>query len=248
MTGARAITGVSELVVYLVLMSALVTQGVRAENPNPSALSTGSIHFDLPAQPLAQALHAYGQLAELAVMAQAELLDGRTSGPVNGNYSAHEALQRLLAGTGLQASFQGGNEAIIRPLPLEQQPQPLPASSTMIFASSIDGALDNNDYVTYNAMVQTRLTQALCASIQTRPGSYRLVVQLRIGDTGVVVASRLVSSTGLPERDAAIERAMQGLELDSAPPAGLQEPVTILLRPQGNGVDTDCAQFDVQGS
>lgn len=247
MTGARATTSVLTLAACLVFPGVLMAQSNQAGDVGLNdAGPAGSIHFNLVAQPLAQALHAYGRLAQLSVMAQTQLLEGRTSAPVTGDYPAHEALQRLLTGTGLLADFPSANEAIIMPVSPGQQPAASPYSAA-IPVSSIDGALDDGDDVAYNAMIQTRLTQALCASAQTRPGNYRLVAQLRVGDTGSVVASKIIGSTGLPARDAAIGRAMQGLVLDSAPPAGLQQPVTILLRQQGNGIDTDCAQFDAAG-
>ncbi len=247
MTGKRASTSVMSLAACLMLWSALMIQSARAQDAGRTeSASAEAIRFDLPAQPLAEALQAYGRVAELSVMAQTELLNGRVSAPVNGSYPVREALQRLLAGTGLQARFSGDTEAIIVPLPLEQQPALPDTPSVMIPSSAIDGALAGDGFDAYNAMVQTRLTEALCASPETRPGSYRAVVQMRIGDGGAVVAAKLAGSTGDPARDTAITQAMHTLVLDSAPPADLPQPVTILLRPHGDGVNTDCAQFDVR--
>jgi hypothetical protein len=214
---------------------------------NPS-VSAGTFHFELPAEPLADALDAYGHMTRQSVMAQTSLLAGRSSPALSGDYSAHDALQRLLAGTGLQASYTDTDEAVIVPLSTGESQQQAVSSPSTIAAADIDGVMDDGDFRSYAAMVQTRLTDALCASPQTRPGTYRLVAQLRIGATGSVMASKLVASTGLPMRDAAIERAIQALMLDSAPPPGLPEPLTILLRPQGGGIDTDCAQFDAGDS
>jgi len=226
----------------------LMIQSARAQDASRTeSASAEAIRFDLPAQPLAEALRAYGRVVELSVMAQTELLNGRVSAPVNGSYPTREALQRLLAGTGLEARFSGDTEALIVPLPAEQQQPALPAPSVMIPSSAIDGAMADDGFDAYNAMVQTRLTEALCASPVTRPGSYRLVVQMRVGDEGKVVAAKLAGSTGDPARDTAIAQAMHTLVLDSAPPADLPQPVTILLRPHGDGVNTDCAQFDVRG-
>jgi hypothetical protein len=248
MIGKRASTSVMSLAACLMLWSALMLQSVRAQDAGRTeSASAEAIRFDLPAQPLAEALQAYGRVAELSVMAQTELLNGRVSAPVNGMYPVREALQRLLAGTGLEARFSGDNEAIIVPLPQQEQEAAPPPPSVMIPWSAIDGAMSGNGFDAYNAMVQTRLTEALCASAETRPGSYRLVLQMRIGDEGKVVAAKLVGSTGDATRDAAIAQAMQTLVLDAAPPDGLPQPVTILLRPHGDGVNTDCAQFDVQG-
>lgn len=214
-----------------------------------SALPPVTLHFDLPAQPLAQALHAYGQLTQLLVMAQSSLIAGHMSAPVSGDYPPAEALQRLLAGTGFGASFQHQNEAIVLPLAKgDSSSSPVQAATNplAVDASDIDGVMNGGDYRAYAAMLQTRLTQALCASPLTRPGSYRLLARLGVDQSGAIVAPQIAASTGEPARDAAIEKTMRGLVLDSAPPAALPEPVTVLLRPQGNGVDTECSQFTAQ--
>jgi hypothetical protein len=229
-----------------------MTPGARAQKVDlkPGA-SVAAIHFDLPAQPLADALDAYERLTRLSVMAQTRLLAGRTSAAMNGDYSSHEALQRLLAGTGLDANFTDLDEAVIVPSPSPAPSSPLSPPTVpplTVAASDIDGVMDAGDFRAYAAMVQTRLTDALCASPQTRPGSYRLVAQLRIDASGAIVASKVVASTGLPSRDAAIASAMQAIKLDSAPPAALPEPLTILLRPHADGIDTDCSQFDQRES
>lgn len=208
---------------------------------------SGTRHFELPAQGLAEALKAFGSTTSLSVLVQSSLLERRTSAPVAGDYSPREALQRLLVGSGLEAHFTSADEAIILMVPQQSQQPGVPTPPAAIAASSIDGVMLSGDYRAYAAMVQTRLTEALCDSPQTRPGSYRLVAQLRIDDTGAVIASRVVGSTGRASRDAAIERAMQTLVFDSAPPAALPEPVTILLRLHGDGVDTDCAPLDERG-
>jgi hypothetical protein len=218
--------------------------GVQAEGAGPDIpVPAASIRFELPSQPLANALLAYGSMTSMLVGVKGSLLDGYMSAALHGDYSPREALQLLLAGTGLEAIFPNVDEAIIVPLPPGQQAGPPAAASSATDDAAIDGTQDGSDYRAYASMIQMRLTEALCKSPLTRPGSYRLVTQLRIDGTGSVVASRLVSSTGLPARDAAIERAVRTLMFDAPPPAGLTQPVTILVRPQRDGVRTDCAEF-----
>jgi hypothetical protein len=246
MTGTRASTSAFALAACLGLWiapaaSEAQTGDAGTRNDTPAR----SIHFDLPAQPLAEVLQAFGRMTELVVIAPSPLLEGRTSAPLSGDYPPREALQRVLAGTGLEANFTGIDEALIVPQPAAS-PSSV-AASAIAPAPGIDGVASNNEYRAYAAMVQARLTDALCKSPQTRPGNYRLVAQLRIDNQGVVVASDMVASTGVAERDAAIERAMSSLELDSAPPAGLPEPVTILLRPLSGNVHIVCPQTDGRG-
>lgn len=57
--------------------------------------------FNIPAQPLGQALIAYSEATGIAVIADAALLEGITSAPVVGNMAPDQALQVLLANTGI---------------------------------------------------------------------------------------------------------------------------------------------------
>jgi iron complex outermembrane receptor protein len=58
-------------------------------------------HFDIKAQPLAEALMALGAQAGASVVAPAELTVGKTSNPVSGELTIKDALSRMLQGTGL---------------------------------------------------------------------------------------------------------------------------------------------------
>jgi hypothetical protein len=209
------------------------------------------MHFELPAQPLALTLQAFGRMTEMVLLAPAPLLEGRTSAAVSGDFAPRDALARVLEGTGLQADFSGPDEAMIVAQTVPATPdatasglvqtQPLPV------ALPVDGLGEDGEQLAYAAMIQQRLTDALCAQDATRPGDYRLVAQLRIDDKGVVSATELVASSGSPRRDAAIEAALRTLKLDAAPPAGLPGPVTILLRPSGNGVHINCPPAEKRG-
>jgi hypothetical protein len=253
MTGLRASTDVVLLAACFVFGSALITPGAQAQNDSAYAGASpgaspgapaGTIHFELPAEPLDQALDSYGHVARLGVLIDSNLLDGRTSAAVSGDYSPREALQRLLAGTGLQANFTGANAAVVvRSSVPQSSPQTADTvPSPSIPAADIDGVDDNAAYAT---LVQSHLTQALCQSPETRPGNYRMVVQLLIDAAGTVTDSRTVGSDD-PVRKAAVARIARGLMLGEKPPAGLQQPITILLRPLGNGVQPDCPPADGQ--
>ncbi len=61
--------------------------------------------FNIPAQPLATALSTFASQAGVKIAYPASLAAGRSARPVRGNLSTAEALQRLLAGTGLSYHF-----------------------------------------------------------------------------------------------------------------------------------------------
>jgi hypothetical protein len=223
----------------------VVLQACAQEIAEQVEASAGVAHFELAAQPLANALKRYGDVTGMLVGVQSGLLEGRTSAPLYGNYPPQEALRTLLAGTGLQAVFSHDDEAIII-----AQSQTTPATFSPLDTaddSVIDGTDSNAAFRSYASLIQMRLTEALCRSPLTQPGNYRLVAQLRIDPTGAVAASKVVTSTGSAERDAAIARTVRGLSLDLAPPPGLLQPVTILVRPRGAGANTDCMTFTETG-
>jgi hypothetical protein len=251
MTDSRAPTSVVTLVACLMLC-ALLMRGAQAQDAESvRSQSARTMHFELPAQPLALTLQAFGRMTEMVLLAPAPLLEGRTSAAVSGDFAPHDALTRVLEGTGLQADFSGPDEAMIVTQSAPAAPdvtasgsvqtQPLP------IALPVDGLGEDGEQRAYAAMIQERLTDALCAQDTTRPGNYRLVAQMRIDDKGTVSATELIASSGSPRRDAAIEAALRTLKFDAAPPPGLPEPVTILLRPSGNGVHINCPPAEKRG-
>ncbi|GEP58560.1 TonB-dependent receptor [Reyranella soli] len=69
--------------------------------------------FDIPAQPLAQALTAFGQQAGLQIAVNAAAVSGKSSSAVAGAMTAEQALQRLLAGTGVSYRFTSPNAVTV---------------------------------------------------------------------------------------------------------------------------------------
>jgi iron complex outermembrane receptor protein len=69
--------------------------------------------FDIPPQPLAGALAAFGQQSGMQVSVSAGLAQGVASPGASGSMTAAQALDRLLAGTGITYSLSG-NTALLR--------------------------------------------------------------------------------------------------------------------------------------
>ncbi|MFT3800601.1 MAG: TonB-dependent receptor [Burkholderiaceae bacterium] len=72
--------------------------------------------IDLPAQPLEAALHALSRQTGAAIAVDAALAAGKQAPALRGRYTPREALDRLLAGSGLVAVTQGG-AFVLRPAP-----------------------------------------------------------------------------------------------------------------------------------
>ncbi|WP_083222630.1 TonB-dependent receptor [Ensifer sp. LC163] len=87
--------------------------------PSPALAQDAPSHasatrsFNLPAQPLADALNAFGRQSGLQVTLAASVSRGVMSKAVVGSYAPEEALARLLSGTGIEYRISGGRTAVI---------------------------------------------------------------------------------------------------------------------------------------
>jgi iron complex outermembrane receptor protein len=64
------------------------------------------IYINMPAQPLAAAINAWAKQAGMKITVAHALLDGKQAPSVSGNLSFRESLDRILAGSGLQANIE----------------------------------------------------------------------------------------------------------------------------------------------
>jgi len=70
-------------------------------------------HFDIKAQPLSEALMAFGVQTGTIVMASSELTTGKVSKPVAGELTRQEALNRMLQGSGLKFETNANGTILI---------------------------------------------------------------------------------------------------------------------------------------
>jgi len=74
-----------------------------------SIAAHAQIRFDLPAQPMARSLVTVANLGNVNLLFDPDLIDGLQAPALNADVSADEALERLLAGTGLSVVRADGN-------------------------------------------------------------------------------------------------------------------------------------------
>ncbi|MBS0445879.1 MAG: TonB-dependent receptor [Proteobacteria bacterium] len=72
------------------------------------------VTLDLPAQPLAQALGEWARVSGMSVAVDGSLVAGRNAPALSGTMEPAEALRRLLANSGLTATFSGTTAVIAR--------------------------------------------------------------------------------------------------------------------------------------
>ena len=101
---------------HFVLLGALTVLAgapLAAQTPSVQAADTAYIRFNIPAQPLADALSDYARQARVRVEVDVAAASGVRSPGLTGAHGAEVALQRLLAGTGLEARFTGERAASV---------------------------------------------------------------------------------------------------------------------------------------
>ncbi|CAM2767785.1 hypothetical protein [Janthinobacterium lividum] len=233
MTGSPASVHVLALAGYLVLLGFLAAVGpVRAQPADGPVLQ-----FDIAAQNLGDALDIYSRRTGIAVLMDQRYAQ-RQSAAVRGAHAAGAALQSLLEGTGLQSRLSDAQAVIVyAPAGAAELPQ-----AAVVAAADIPGATQGGgDHAVYVSRLQHVLLGLLCRAAQTRPGGYRLALQLYLNRAGVVDRVHLLDSTGLRARDTAIARVVLGMRVGVAPLPSMPQPVSILLLPQGPGSEVDCA-------
>lgn len=88
-------------------MSISGANGVAAAAAQSAPETGGAIAFDIPAQPLGDALRAFSIQTRIQIAIPGEDAAGEVSSPVRGAYVPSEALAMLLRGTGLEARRTG---------------------------------------------------------------------------------------------------------------------------------------------
>ncbi|HIC47141.1 MAG TPA: TonB-dependent receptor [Methylophaga aminisulfidivorans] len=98
-----------------VMPSTAIADDVAEQQTTPAKL----IHFNIPADNLSKSLNLFSAQSGIFLSSDGALTKSKTSAPVNGQYTAEQALQALLAGTQLSYRFIDDNTVTL----LEQQQQ-----------------------------------------------------------------------------------------------------------------------------
>lgn len=223
--------------VLLLLLHALMPQR-DAWSATPAPHEAGdrlarSVEFAIPAQEMTVALDLYSRASGMAILVDRQLAHGRRSTAVHGRLNARQALEQLLAGSGLAALYTGADAFTVKKAELPSRAD----------ASSRNGGSTVRED-NFARALQVALEQALCRSAVTRPGHYRAALQLWVGGSGEVRKSRLLASTGDARRDAAIIEGLSKLDIGRAPPSSLPQPVTVLVVPGAASAGTECNPWE----
>lgn len=196
------------------------TKAGQAASPS---MPEHEVRYGIPAQTLAGALNAYAAASSVQVLYETSLVAGRKSASVSGDLAPSVALQRLLAGTGLVARQTDVDAVTVVPADREAALR-----------------LPSGDEQTLMAALQVGILDALCKSELTRPGNFRIALQLWINPVGTVRHAVLLGSTGDFRRDDALVLALRRVTLAGMAPAKVAQPVTMVIAPRGRDQPREC--------
>jgi hypothetical protein len=199
------------------------TTFAMAQPQNENASSGQGIVFDIPAQNLGSALAAYAATTGLQVLYETSLAGERTARAVKGARAPDAALRELLAGTGLV-----GRSTDVDAITIVREPAPQAAAVSVAPDERFLGAL------------QASILNVLCRNADTRPGSYRMALQIWITPGGSIERAVLLSARGDNPSDAAFVRQLQGVFIGREPPSGMSQPITLAIVPRSPLMSTEC--------
>ncbi|WP_136475751.1 TonB-dependent siderophore receptor [Pseudomonas sp. DG56-2] len=132
------------------------------------------IDLDLPAQPLATSLRQLGEAAGLTIAVDSALVQGRQAPAVSGQLEAHDALSRLLAGSGLSYQ-QSGNTLIVS----QPSADALELSATSINSVGLGATTEGTGSYTSGS---TATATKLPLSIRETPQAVSVMTRQRMED------------------------------------------------------------------
>lgn len=124
-----------------VLTSLNTSPAHAAEAAALQAASTAAHTYDIPAQPLGQALAVFGKQTGIQITYDPALLAGKTSAQVAGSMPAQEALQKLLSQSGLSYRYASHDTIVIQNAATSIMLGPVRVAGSELPSSAMIGAL-----------------------------------------------------------------------------------------------------------
>lgn len=211
-----------------IAVAAMIAVGGWSQACAQAAMSAEPIEFNIPAQPLARALVAFSAVTGLEIFYNAALADHQNSRAVMGLLPPATALQMLLRDTGYTAKSTAVGALTIAPAPPE---------------TAAAAAEDRRRLQSYFASIQHPLGDILCRNAPAVT-SRELLLRFWLLPTGVVDRAEVIDDEGRATPDQSYAALIRGLTL-AAPPAGMAQPVNMVLFPPSR-TSRACGPADVK--
>jgi iron complex outermembrane receptor protein len=118
--------------IAVALLVAITSPAASAQSGGNVLASAAPMQFDIGAQTLAQALNEWARQSRVQLIVRQGLVAGKMAPAISGAYRPRDVLDRLLAGSGLEAVSDGGSVVVQTATPTAIRP---PGSTTL---STID--------------------------------------------------------------------------------------------------------------
>ena len=172
------------------LLSLAPAAAHAAESP-ASEQSSSKRQYAIAAGSLVAALNSFAEQGGVFLAGHNDLASGKRSAGLNGNFTAQEALQRLLQGSGLQAQALDNGGYILQPAP--KGDGTLELGATTISGSQALGATteDTHSYTTGSTSSATGLP----LSLRETPQSVTVITRQQMDDRGAQDVGDLLRNT-----------------------------------------------------
>lgn len=227
--GGSKVVALAAAVAVLAICPSLLIGGAAAQ---PAAQV---YHFDIPAQPLVNALAQFATVSGIDIAYRQSLAAGRRSSSIRGEYSAPVALQMLLQGTGLAARFTDARAVIIYEPGAADAVAPRRGASSSpslrldmaeVRAPVMLGTRDRSGHRRYAMAVQSEIRELLRADGAYKGNAFRLEIRIAVDKDGVIREVKLQKPSGEPDWDRHVVATLTGRTLSSPPPEDLSDPLS----------------------
>ncbi len=148
------------------------------------ATDVKTIVFDIPGEPLAEALQAFSQRSGVELFYESAITAGLKSPALKGSFTPRAALRQLLAETGFVVHYNLHN-AVSLSLPSAaswavQQDHSMGNASLSLSPLNVVAGPDDGQLQEFGEALQNDVSAALTKNADVRSGSYRIRVKLWI--------------------------------------------------------------------
>lgn len=154
-----------------------------------SAAEPASVSFDIPAQSLAGALTRFSAATGLQVLYDGDLAQNIGAPALKGDYSAEQALRKLLQGSGLNYRFSNGNTVTLEKAAVAA---PQSANTATMPAVTVTGTSESMDSVSVYQTGTSTAGSKVPVEIARVPQSIQVITRKAIEDQGALSISNIM--------------------------------------------------------
>lgn len=191
----------------------LASSVAQAQSGSAPVRQTAPVEIQITAQPLSQALVVLARQAHLELMVQPALVEARNAPAVQGRFTVREALNRLLAGSGLYAEVEG-TSVVVQRLPQSSDTATMPVV-TVSAQQERSTTTEGTDSFVARAVSINKGDQAL----KDIPQSISVITRKQLDEQGITdlkqaanIATGTVGVTGVGQ---GMVLAARGFQIDN---------------------------------